>query len=918
MGNSCLHPEHRTVSSWASLILDRRTLAKATAGFTAMALATTRPQPKPAAAQGSPTIAAEWFQPDGVGGEGDQLQFQADFPFYAIAPHWPGDTDFAAAVEVQLSDDGETWSDPATLGPAHTDAGPPDRDDRVFGQLAFNERSQFVRYRPIDTDGNTRAIPGLAFTYIDATGGPGLGDISTNSPVPSLDRPPIISREEWGASLAYGGVEAGARDWIPEYQTVEHVIIHHSETPNLRDPLTEIRSIHYYHAITRDWGDIGYNYLVDFMGNVYEGRVGGDNVVGGHAYQYAYGSSGICEMGSFKTQPPTPEAIAGLIWITAWCCRYLDPLGHADFHEQPNLPTICGHRDVNDSTCPGDGLYADLDYIRTAVAEVLTGARDTVPNPEYSPGQIVETTTEDANLRRQPGVSGGALPVPGGSVFRIVEGPTTIDDYTWYRVDGNPGTGWMATINFGPSDAAPPAGQFAVGDKLVISTDMLNIRENPSLKGLITATLPYMTDVTVSDGPMPANGYSWYRVDSDLGSGWCAEQYLSHEDAVNPTTRFLVGDAVEVSDPEGLRLRSAPSTSSSQMASMSPGMTGTVVGGPKAADGFVWLQIETSAGTGWCAEDFLTYGPESTPKPPKFTAGDRVVVDTDALNLREDPGATGPILTALGTGVGGTVVAGPEFANNMSWYKLDTDYGSGWSIDTFLALATEASPDRQFDPGQRVYVSTDALNLRSAAGTGSKVVSVLYTNATATVGDGPDEKDGYIWYQIESGQGTGWSAAQFLAKGTPDPSSSGFGVNDAVFVDTDALNVRSSASLSAGIIATLKTGEQGTVTGAAVDADGFTWVKIKTGTGEGWCVTVYLSKSKGGTPGAGSRARVIDGELNLRAASSTGSDIIAVLPDATFVDVLEGPVAGDSYDWLRVSTSRYGTGWCAAKYLEVV
>src|SRR5699024_11679115 len=66
-----------------------------------------------------------------------------------------------------------------------------------------------------------------------------------------------------------------------------------------------------------DWGDIGYNYLVDFMGNVYEGRIGGDNVVGGHAYQYAYGSSGICEMGSFKTEPPTPEALAGLIWITA-------------------------------------------------------------------------------------------------------------------------------------------------------------------------------------------------------------------------------------------------------------------------------------------------------------------------------------------------------------------------------------------------------------------------------------------------------------------------------------------------------------------------------------------------------------------------------------------------------------------------
>src|SRR5699024_3971018 len=103
----------------------------------------------------------------------------------------------------------------------------------------------------------------------------------------------------------------------------------------------------------------------------------------------------------------------------------------------------------------------------------------------------------------------------------------TVDDYAWYRVDGDPGTGWMATSTFGPSDAAPPAGRFDIGEDLVIDTDMLNIRERPSLKGLITATLPYMTAATVTDGPMPANGYSWYRVDTDEGSGWSAEHYLA-------------------------------------------------------------------------------------------------------------------------------------------------------------------------------------------------------------------------------------------------------------------------------------------------------------------------------------------------------------------------------------------------------
>jgi hypothetical protein len=56
------------------------------------------------------------------------------------------------------------------------------------------------------------------------------------------------------------------------------------------DPAATMRAIYYYHAVTQGWGDIGYNFLVDWHGNVYEGRYGGTNVVGGHSLQYNYGS----------------------------------------------------------------------------------------------------------------------------------------------------------------------------------------------------------------------------------------------------------------------------------------------------------------------------------------------------------------------------------------------------------------------------------------------------------------------------------------------------------------------------------------------------------------------------------------------------------------------------------------------------
>ena len=97
-----------------------------------------------------------------------------------------------------------------------------------------------------------------------------------------------------------------------------------------------------------------------------------------------HGSSGIGLLGDFSATTTTPEAQAGLVWITAWAGRYLDPHGFADFHETANLPTICGHRDVLDETCPGDGAYSQLDTIRAHVADVLAGADPTITSSSTS------------------------------------------------------------------------------------------------------------------------------------------------------------------------------------------------------------------------------------------------------------------------------------------------------------------------------------------------------------------------------------------------------------------------------------------------------------------------------------------------------------------------------------------------------
>lgn len=66
---------------------------------------------------------------------------------------------------------------------------------------------------------------------------------------------------------------------------------------------------------------------------------------------------------------------------------------------------------------------------------------------------------------------------------------------------------------------------------------------------------------------------------------------------------------------------------------------------------------------------------------------------------------------------------------------------------------------------------------------------------------------------------------------------------------------------------------------------------------------------------AGDTVRVVDGELNLRADAGLGADVVTIMPDAAWVQVIEGSVQADGYDWYRVSSSRFGTGWSAGEYL---
>lgn len=643
------------------------------------------------AQEGPTTRAGMWIEAEREDASGGQSAvsagaFEVDFTFYAIAPNWGDAADFAPSIEMRMSEDGQTWSDSVFVGEDARDVGRPDRDGRRFGDLIFSQGARFVRYHVTDQDGNEHALPELAFAYIDASAGPALSEFNTFmlAQAATVDPPPIISRANWGADESYRFNDNG-EIWTPEYQTVEHVIVHHTDTPNLQDPLIAIRSIYYYHAVTRGWGDIGYNYLVDYLGNVYEGRVGGENVVGGHAYQYAYGSSGIAIMGSFTATEEPPAAFNGLVSIVAYVGRDLDPFGAADFKETPNLPTICGHRDVLSTSCPGDLLYEDLDTLRQRVNDVLLGG-----DPDFAVGDEVVVVVENLNLRDGPGFDADVLTImPEGTPLTITDGPTIADDTGWYEVTGEDGTGWCIATAIAPNTEEPG---FSAGDAVSVDTERLNLRSAPSFSGEVVAVLPFGTLADVVFGPQTADGFDWWELQTDLGLGWSIGDFLVLEEDGSPSTPtptpspggdFAVGDPAVV-DAERLNLRSSPILSGEIVAVMPQGTALTVTQEPVVVNGDVWYAVTSDAyGDGWCIGEFLAV-PDAV-GGDGIAAGDTVRVVDGSLNLREQPAIAADVVAELPDGTTLSVVGGPTAADGYQWFNVTSDsYGTGWSVVNFL------------------------------------------------------------------------------------------------------------------------------------------------------------------------------------------------------------------------------------------
>jgi hypothetical protein len=206
-------------------------------------------------------------------------------------------------------------------------------------------------------------------------------DTTLVSPIPDGARaaaaaPAIHTRQDWGA-------DESLRTWKPEYApTIKAATLHHTVSANdyTADQVPAmIRAIYRYHAVSRGWGDIGYNALVDRFGQVWEGRYGGleSTVIGAHARGFNVGTVGVAMLGNYETVDTTAPMIEAAEAFIAWkfALFHVDPTATTQFSSggksKVKVPTIFGHRDVGSTLCPGRFGYARLSEIRSAVDQRL-------------------------------------------------------------------------------------------------------------------------------------------------------------------------------------------------------------------------------------------------------------------------------------------------------------------------------------------------------------------------------------------------------------------------------------------------------------------------------------------------------------------------------------------------------------------
>ncbi|MCB9156143.1 MAG: M23 family metallopeptidase [Caldilineaceae bacterium] len=618
-------------------------------------------------------------------------------------------------------------------------------------------------------------------------------------------------------------------------------------------------------------------------------------------------------------------------------------------------------RGVDESGANVTGWMAEVAPNGTRLLEAVTGTAPPVAPGKFAIGDTVRTL-DVVNLRRTTGyknkpASDVITSLAAGTEGRVVAGPESKDDLTWWQVQTASGSstvsGWMAESVSGKEllakvssdDSRDTGGAFAIGDT-ARTTTVVRLRRTPGYlnkpaSDTIT-NVPANTNVVVQAGPQSADALTWWLVKATVNgqqqTGWMAET------ANGQTLMVKVATAQSASI--------APEAASDQITKSAAISTAIRDAASDVAES-VSIQAVTD---GW-------------------QAGDTVKTLT-VVRMRRTPGYIGKsasdVMADIPTGAEGKIVSGPSSKDGLIWWQVASRNSAGAAVTGWMAQAVNntqllqktasAAPpvedgagDARGETGGRFQIgesvrTTTVVRMRRTTGFLNKPDSDVVIDApagtTGRVQAGPQSADGLTWWQVQvtvNGQSyTGWMAeatsvgAQLLESAggvTPPPTggtpiSTKFKAGDS-FKTVEFVRLRRTVGYKnkpdSDVVADIWQNTPGAILGGPQAADQLVWWQVQTRNVDGVNVSGWMADTAptgatlmepttapppttggGSTGGAFAKDDLVVAATAVRVRQTAGinnkpaGDILGEFAQRTTLNIIDGPKQADNLTWWNV------------------
>ena len=520
------------------------------------------------------------------------------------------------------------------------------------------------------------------------------------------------------------------------------------------------------------------------------------------------------------------------------------------------------------------------DYMKTVFAE------ESRPSALLERSSVkIAITMENLNLRDKASTSGRILTtIPKGKTVTIL---SEKDENGWYKVSYGGKTGYVS----GSYLTTSPSGSTTITTKTGTATENLNLRNQASLSGKILTTIPKGKTVTILS-EKDENG--WYKVSYDGKTGYAISNYIKEDDSNSEATESAPSKPTVSktgTTTENLNLRNQASLSGKVLMTIPKGKTVTILS-EKDENG--WYKVSYDGKTGYAISNYIKEGDsnsestESTPSTPVPIEGQ----PTENLNLRDQPGTSGKILTTIPKGKIVTILSEK---NANGWYKVSYNGKTGYVSGSYFKVT-------KYEELEETVIWTGTVNTNE-----SIVYKKADTSATTLTTYHAGQKVEVVkvqgdWVRIKYNDTYAWMLKKVVTQGNLPNSTILW--DGEIGKDTKLYATKSTTST------VLNSLTKGTVV-YVIEEDG-DWLKIKHHDGYGYVQRVtVINLSIPTIPENILWTGKTTENLNVRNYPDVSGILLGTLTKGTIIEV----VSEDSKGWLKIKYE-HGYGYVNGSYVQ--